>query len=111
MYCYNCGKENLPEAIACVGCGVAIKNSNEVHGKQVSPNDAKSFGYGLLGFLFPLIGLIMFLVWKEEFPLRAKSAGKGALISVIINVVITILAFFILLILALSSPEGFMSSF
>lgn len=56
-----------------------------------TPDDAPSFGYAVLGFFIPVSGLILYLVWKEQTPLRAKSAGKGALIGVIVLVIINIL--------------------
>jgi hypothetical protein len=58
--------------------------------------DARSFGYAFLGFCFPIVGLILHLVWRESLPLRAKSAGKGALISTIIAVVLYIVFYAIL---------------
>lgn len=60
-------------------------------GEKRNPGDSSSFGWGLLGFFIPLAGLILYLVWKDEYPLRAKSAGKGALAAVIIYVVIVVL--------------------
>ena len=36
-------------------------------------------GLGILCFLFPIIGLILFIVWKDSKPLKAKGAGKAAL--------------------------------
>lgn len=54
--------------------------------------DNGGFGWGLLGFCIPLVGLILFLVWKDEKPVTAKTAGMGALISVCIGVVFYILA-------------------
>ena len=53
--------------------------------------DAPSGGYAALGFFFPVVGLILYLVWKDQTPLRARSAGKGALIGVIVGVVLSIL--------------------
>ena len=38
-----------------------------------------------------LVGLILYLVWKDTMPLRAKSCGKGAIIGVIFYVVFVIL--------------------
>lgn len=52
------------------------------------PADTGSFGWAVLGFFFPLVGLILFLIWKTERPVSAKQAGMGALASVIINVVL-----------------------
>jgi|GEM_PF-2580882 len=53
--------------------------------------DAPSLGYAVLGFFIPLVGLILFLTWQSSFPFRARSAGKGALASVICGVVISVL--------------------
>ena len=53
--------------------------------------DTGSFGWAVLGFLIPLVGLILFLVWKDTKPLSAKRAGVGALVSVIVSIVLSIL--------------------
>ena len=49
--------------------------------------DNGGFWWGALGCCVPIVGLILFLVWKDTKPKTAKAAGKGALISVIISVV------------------------
>lgn len=59
------------------------------YGQQ--PADTGSFGWAVLGFFFPIVGLILFLVWKSEKPVSAKQAGMGALASVISTVVLWIL--------------------
>ena len=81
-YCSKCGKELVDEAVVCPGCGCAQGNTN-----VPEKADASSFGWALLGFCIPLVGLILYLVWKDNAPLKAKSAGKGALVSVIVSVV------------------------
>ena len=53
--------------------------------------DAPSTGFAILSFFFPLVGLVLWLVWKDKTPLKAKSCGKGALIGVIVNVVFSII--------------------
>lgn len=58
----------------------------------MNENDKGGFLWGLLGFCIPLVGLILFLVWKDSKPKTAKTAGIGALVSVIIAVVFYILA-------------------
>ncbi len=87
MYCKTCGKEINDNAVICPNCGCETGKVQQTQKAE----DAPSFGYGLLGFLIPIVGLIMFLVWKNDYPLRAKSVGKGALISVIISVVFSII--------------------
>ena len=65
--------------------------------------DESSFGYGVLSFLFPLVGLILYLVWHDTTPLKAKSCGIGAIIGFITGVVLTIIlvALYVLLIMSL----------
>lgn len=85
-YCKNCGAQIDDKAAVCVHCGVAVNNSG------VQEADNGGFGWGLLGFCVPVVGLILFLVWKDTKPKTAKTAGKGALISVIVGVVLYVLA-------------------
>ena len=49
-----------------------------------------SIGYGFLGFFFPIIGFILFLVWKNDKPVSAKQVGIGALIGFILWIVIIV---------------------
>ena len=85
-YCSKCGKELVDEAVICPGCGCA-------QGNQAMQNqaDSSSFGWALLGFCIPIAGLILYLIWKDNTPLKAKSAGKGALVSVIVSIVFYII--------------------
>lgn len=87
-FCKNCGAQIDDKAVVCPKCGVA---------QQTMPvgEDTGGFGWGLLGFCIPIVGLILFLVWKDTKPKTAKIAGKGALISVIIYVVFYVLMFIV----------------
>ena len=58
-------------------------------------NEQVSKGWGVLGFFFPFVGLILYLVWYDNHRKRAKVAGKGALIGVIAAVVLWVLTFLI----------------
>lgn len=86
MFCKNCGAEIHDQAVVCVHCGT----STQVN-QPVAQNDAPSFGFALLGFFIPLVGLIIWLVNKDSKPLMAKSAGKGALIGFIVSMVFSII--------------------
>ncbi len=81
-YCSKCGKEINDDAVVCVYCGRQVEGARA----EVQKPDAPNMGFAVLGFFFPLIGLILYLCWKNETPLKAKSAGKGALIGVIVSV-------------------------
>lgn len=119
-FCNNCGTQVADYITVCPSCGGAIYNNGAYqqpgmnyqqpnmnyqqpyqqpypqyqqpyYGKRVDPNDAPSGGFAALGFFFPLIGLILYLVWKDESPLKAKSCGKGALAGFLVSVGLSIL--------------------
>lgn len=103
MFCKNCGKEIREGNAFCTNCGApqhgdpapvrAQQADRQEYAPQYVPNaaeDGSSFGWATLGFFFPLVGLILFLVWKNTLPLRSKSCGIGALIGFIVGVVIGI---------------------
>lgn len=66
-------------------------------------NEGSGFGYGCLGFFFPLVGLILFLVWRNEHPTRSKSAGIGALIRVILTFAIPMFFIFLSIFVGIAS--------
>lgn len=54
-------------------------------------DDKGGFLWGLLGCCIPIVGLILFLVWKDSKPRTAKAAGIGALVCVVAYVVFYII--------------------
>lgn len=51
-----------------------------------NPKDRGGFLWGLLGCCIPVVGLVLFLVWRDEKPKTARAAGIGALVSVILSI-------------------------
>lgn len=68
-----------------------MQRRNEEEKMNENANDKGGFLWGLLGFCIPIVGLILFLVWKDSKPKSAKAAGIGALVSVVIVVIYYIL--------------------
>lgn len=114
-YCSNCGKELADNAAFCSGCGAPQKAAPQAAPQQPSyqqapqqapyqqpapVQDSGSIGWAILGFFFPLVGLILFLVWKDQKPLTSKKAGLGALIGVIVSVVFSVIYFIAIMALA-----------
>lgn len=96
-FCSKCGKEIMDEAVVCPSCGCAQANAPTATGQ-----DSDSFGWACLGFCIPVVGLILWLIWKDNYPMKAKKAGVGALASVIVTVVIYVI-YAIILGVAMSS--------
>ena len=88
-YCSNCGNKVEKDALFCLNCGVKLRDEISANSNNVV--DTGGFVWALLGFFVPIAGLILFLVWKNDKPKTAKSAGKGALINVIFNVILVVL--------------------
>ena len=95
-YCGNCGSPIDDSAQFCPKCGAKQGNAGYMSQPYGQPytNDSGSFGWAILGFLIPLVGLILWLVWMHEKPKCAKMAGLGALVSVIAGI-----AFYVIIII------------
>jgi len=102
-FCGACGSEVAGGNAFCPVCGSKLADQLQGFG-QMPPHsaapgygrpgyvrDAPNAGFAVLGFFFPVIGLILYLVWRETLPLRARSAGKGAIIGVVIYVALVII--------------------
>ncbi len=92
MYCRACGSELHNDAVVCMKCGVATSNMNL---SNTRPEGDFAFAWGILGFFIPIVGLILYLIWKNEKPISSKAAGIGALIRVILIGIIILIYFFI----------------
>ena len=108
MYCRYCGKQIEEDARFCPYCGSAQQEERQAPPPQqryVDPNDAPSGGFAVLGFFFPVVGLILFLVWQDTMPQRAKSCGKGALTAVIVSASLVLLTFIAIAVIAAIGVE------
>jgi len=128
QYCRKCGKTTDEEHVICQNCGFDYWNGNNfcqecgsttdegqkmcvscksnlidkvAYNKKMALSSEKDFGFTVLGFLVPLIGFIIYLVMKDNEPVKSTSAGKGALIGFILGSVSSI--FIYVMILAESS--------
>ena len=83
-YCTQCGNQLVDEAVVCpqCGCAAALKNMTL---------DVPSKGLNVLGFLFPLVGLILYLVNREKAPIKANAIGTWALIGFVAGLVLNLM--------------------
>lgn len=72
-YCKNCGNPLDDKAVICPKCGVPQEDIKTTEG------NSNGWGWFFLGFFSPLVGLILFCVWRSSRPNDAKKAGLGAL--------------------------------
>ena len=83
-YCRKCGALIDDYASVCPKCGTPQNG-----GSNTPPVvDNGGFLWGLLGCCIPIVGLVLFLVWKDTKPRTARAAGIGALVCVIAYVLL-----------------------
>lgn len=87
MYCKNCGRSVDDTSSYCNNCGARIDNKPNAYVSE----DNSNLGFAIFGFFIPIVGLILFLIYEEKKPKRAKSAVKGALIGFITEIVLAII--------------------
>lgn len=118
MYCRYCGTALEDNAVVCSKCGATVTPPaapygaqqpqpnpqqpyqnpyyNNSYGQQPYPQqqqeDRPSAGFNVLSFFFPIVGLILFLVWKDQKPRCAHAIGKWALIGFIASAILTIVS-------------------
>lgn len=95
MYCHQCGKEIPDSSTFCPYCGVALNSmSNQYQTNQQSntqyngEKDEPNIGFAILSFFVPIAGIVLYFVWRNEFPKKAKSCLKGFVGSIVLYVVI-----------------------
>lgn len=91
-FCQNCGAKIDIKAVVCPQCGVPIaggpldkSNSNKT---IVNQNDGNSIALNAIGFFLPLIGLIMWLAFHNEYPERAKNVGISSIAGIVVGIII-----------------------
>lgn len=73
----------------------AYETETSAYGVQYQPIGNQSYkqdqsiavGWGILAFLIPLTGWIMYFVWKDDTPKRASQANAIAWAGVIFNII------------------------
>lgn len=92
-FCEGCGKEVTGQRI-CTNCGfdTGYRVSANAQSTVTQTKDKKSHGLNFLGWIFPVVGLIIFLVNRKEKPRQSKSVLKTAIASVVVNTLIVVLS-------------------
>lgn len=101
MYCHQCGKEIDDSVQYCPYCGapqsMTQNNENQYQNQNyqnyqtntsyVNEQDESHIGWAILAFFIPIAGLVLYLVWRNEFPKKAKSCLHGLIAGIVIEVV------------------------
>lgn len=88
-FCSSCGSAIKKEAEICPKCGV--RQSSAGVPKVVSEEGA-DFLPKAASCCVPIVGLVLFFVWKDSKPKASKDVCKWAIIGTVISVVLYIIA-------------------
>ena len=83
--CPYCGAQIDDNALFCPGCGSAqsVPTQESFADTKAQANTNETYtGLTVLGFFFPLVALILYVMWNSTQPAKALAAGKGGLMSV-----------------------------
>ena len=94
--CVSCGKAvykgNAARTVAGLYCRQCYQlYTAGVRGRAGRSPDYPSFWWGLLSFLIPVLGIILYLVWREDYHYRAGSCFRGFIGGLIVYVLGSIL--------------------
>ena len=88
--CPNCGNLLNPSVISASTIEIINQSSTDTDSLNKSKvKDKKSLGINILSVLFPIVGYIVYFVWRKETPIRAKSILTSALIGSAIGILFT----------------------
>lgn len=88
-YCQSCGEETKKEQEFCIKCGAKL-----IRKKQAVPgsNDNPSILLNLVACCFPIVGLVLYFVWRDDKPRSAKSVCIWAVVGFSIGLIFYIFA-------------------
>jgi uncharacterized membrane protein YvbJ len=99
MYCSKCGTKNEEFARFCKNCGALLSPEQETYIENNPVNkegnhsktpkeDSPNVILIVLSLIIPLIGFILYFVWKKDTPKRANTILISSLIGAVINLII-----------------------
>ena len=124
-FCNKCGASFSDSYKFCPNCGTPVihtsSNAYSYSYGQQNANNGYSYNqgfsekqqqkrshcwlWGILSFFFPIVGLFLLIFWSRSKPKYAKAAGIGAIISLLLKIVSSVLYVIFVFVLASDIPS------
>lgn len=91
MHCPKCKRDGGNTGI-CGYCGLELsKRKLKQDYKSLYTEDYATKLQVFLSFIFPIAGIIWFIMWFHDYPKKAQSVGLAAMFSILIFGIVIIL--------------------
>lgn len=90
VHCRECGEMIAESAPTCPKCGAKQKVGLNLSTETEIDKDPNT-GLNVVSFLWPIIGLILYIAYSETSPRRAKACGKWAIIGTVVAIAIVLI--------------------
>jgi hypothetical protein len=107
MYCNKCGNPVYPNSPVCGTCGTPVSASGGVppqYGQPPIKQDDPNMLLNLVACCIPLVGIVLYFVWKDEKPRSAKQVCVWALVGFGLSIFIYLVMLFFGFLSAASDP-------
>lgn len=88
MYCSQCGKEIDTDMKYCPYCGAVVNTDKNVYQPE---QDSPSLLFAFISFFVPIIGIVLYVIWRKDSPKKAASCLKGLAAGVIFEIILYII--------------------
>ncbi len=98
MFCVECGKYVANKLNKCPYCDceqLQETNAGLPDPSSLKTADGHSAGFCMLSFALPILGFILFFLWKKQFPMRATAILRAAITGAVSLVALLGLALFL----------------
>ena len=86
-YCKYCGNKLNNNPNFCNKCGNALKNISQNNKNPTNKSDSTAFICGIVGLCFPIIGAILYYIYKDSNISAARAANICSWIGFLIPLI------------------------
>lgn len=90
-YCSTCGAELHDNAVICVKCGCPVTPPPQSSSEMQQAKNDDSPGMTLLSIVLPLIGILLYFMYKDDKPIIADGCRRGSLVGLMIGIIIALI--------------------
>lgn len=84
MHCPHCNQVIDPYPQTCPNCGKIV--DMDPSGKKT---EGTAIGWGILGFILPIVGIILMFAWLHYKPRASAASGVGAFLGIIVALILS----------------------